>query len=201
MALLRAATTSGSWDLVSAAQRGDREAFGRLYCRYVPVVAGFVRRRVRDRGLVEDLTSETFVRAWRSIGSVRNQGRDVGAWFITIARNLVRDHAKSHRVQREALVADMEALVEAGPTLSAACGVEHVVLARLTAAELGRRVAALPSGQREVIRLRFGHGLSALEVAAALGRSEGAVKALQHRALTRLRVAPAGAVTAGGDGR
>ncbi|MGH3611386.1 MAG: RNA polymerase sigma factor [Pseudonocardia sp.] len=188
-----AAVTVSSWDLVAAAQRGDRDAFGQLWCRYAPVVAGYVRRRVRDHGLAEDLTSETFARAWRSIGPVRNQGRDVGAWFVTIARNLVRDHAKSHRAQREALVADVETVAAAGAAFTPASpGVERVVLARLVAAELRRRVAALPAAQRDVIRLRFGDGLSVLQVAAAVGRSESAVKALQHRALTQLRVIAGG---------
>ncbi|HEX2299681.1 MAG TPA: sigma-70 family RNA polymerase sigma factor, partial [Pseudonocardiaceae bacterium] len=113
-------------------------------------------------------------------------GRDVGAWLVTIARNLVRDHHKSHRVQREALVADVTALTDSAP-LGAGPGVEQVVLARLAVAEVGRRVAALPAGQREVIRLRFGHGLTVPQVAALLGRSPSAVKALQHRALTRLQ--------------
>lgn len=187
-----AAVTAASWDLVAAAQQGDREAFGQLWCRYEPVVAGYVRRRVRDHGLAEDLTSETFVRAWRSIGSVRNQGRDVGAWFLTIARNLVRDHVKSHRVRREALVADVET-VTAPATAPVSSGVERVVLARLDAAELRRRVAALPASQRDVIRLRFEVGLSVVQAAVAVGRSESAIKALQHRALTQLRVAAGGA--------
>jgi RNA polymerase sigma-70 factor (ECF subfamily) len=192
LAVPAAADTASSWALVAAAQQGNRDAFGRLYARYLPVVAGFLRRRVRDHGLVEDLTSETFARAWRAIGSVRDQGRDVGAWFLTIARNLVRDHVRSHRVQREALTADVEALAlaDVAVVLTSADGVERVVLARLAAAELGRRVAALPAGQREVIRLRFEHGLSARQVADRLGRSEGAVKALQHRAITRLRGEP-----------
>ncbi len=199
-----AGAPASSWDLVAAAQRGSRDAFGQLYARYLPVVAGFLRRRLRDRGLVEDLTSETFARAWRAIRSVRDQGRDVGAWFLTIARNLVRDHVRSHRVQREALTADVEALVDVAVALTSTPSVERVVLARLAAAELGRRVAALPAGQREVIWLRFEHGLSARQVAARLGRSEGAVKALQHRAITRLRGDPdrAGepfALVAGGE--
>ena len=184
-ALPPSAVTVTSWELVAAAQRGDRDAFAALYGRYAPVVTGFVARRLRDHGLVEDLTAETFTRAWRSIGSVRDQGRDVGAWLVTIARNLVRDHLKCHRAQREALVADVAALTDRAP--GTAPGVEQIVLARLGGAELGRRVAALPAGQREVIRLRFGHGLSVPEVAVVLGRSESAVKSLQHRAITRLR--------------
>src|SRR5919107_6012854 len=92
---------TASWDLVSAAQRGDREAFGRLYGRYVGPVSRFLSARVPDRALAEDLTSETFARALRRLDSVTDQGRDVGAWFTTIARNLVLDHAKSCRHRLE----------------------------------------------------------------------------------------------------
>ena len=86
-----------SWELVEAAQAGDREAFGQLYARYAGGVSRFLGHRVRDRALVEDLTSETFARALRRIDSVRDQGRDPGAWLTTIARNLVFDHTKSSR--------------------------------------------------------------------------------------------------------
>src|SRR5947209_9039991 len=95
------------WDLVEAAQAGDREAFGQLYGRYVSGVSGFLGNRVRDRGLVEDLTSETFARALRRIDSVRDQGRDLGAWLTTIARNLVVDHTRSSRYQRDTLTAQI----------------------------------------------------------------------------------------------
>ena len=89
------AARSDGWDLIEAAQAGDREAFGSLYSRYAPGVSRFVGSRLRDRALAEDLTSETFARALRRIDSVSDQGRDAGAWFTTIARNLVLDHVKS----------------------------------------------------------------------------------------------------------
>ncbi len=72
----------GSWELVAAVQAGDREAFGRLYERYLPQVRGFVRRRVWDAGLVEDLTSETFLRALRRIDTLTERRADPGAWLV-----------------------------------------------------------------------------------------------------------------------
>src|SRR4029450_11140113 len=85
----------------------DQDAFGQLYDRYVDVVFRFVLFRVGDRPLAEDLTSETFLRALRRISSVSYQGRDVGAWFVTIARNLVLDHVKSSRYRLEMTTADV----------------------------------------------------------------------------------------------
>lgn len=175
---------AGGWVLVVAAQRGDREAFGRLYDRHVGGVARFVGCRVGDRGLVEDLTSETFTRAWRRIGSVSDQGRDVGAWLTAIARNLVADHYKSSRHKLDTSVADVAQLAGAD---AREVGPQRAVLDRETAAELRAHVAALSADQRECLRLRYFQDLSVAETAAAMGRNPGAVKALTHRGITRLR--------------
>lgn len=169
-----------AWDLVTAAQEGDQDAFGRLYDRYVDVVFRFVLFRVGDRPLAEDITSETFLRALRRISSVSYQGRDVGAWFITIARNLILDHVKSSRYRLEMTTADIldSSIGDRGP--------EQEVVQEATAAELRRCVAQLGRDQQECIMLRFMQGLSVSETASVMGRNEGAVKALQHRAVRRL---------------
>jgi RNA polymerase sigma-70 factor, ECF subfamily len=171
---------TAAWELVSAAQQGDQGAFGQLYDRYVDVVFRFILFRVGDRPLAEDLTSETFLRALRRISSVSYQGRDVGAWFVTIARNLVLDHVKSSRYRLEMTTADIldSSADDRGP--------EHEVVEEATASELMRCVAQLGRDQQECIMLRFMQGLSVSETAAVMGRNEGAVKALQHRAVRRL---------------
>jgi RNA polymerase sigma-70 factor (ECF subfamily) len=171
---------TAAWELVAAAQQGDQSAFGQLYDRYVDVVFRFVLFRVGDRPLAEDLTSETFLRALRRISSVSYQGRDVGAWFVTIARNLVLDHVKSSRYRLEMTTAEIldSSADDRGP--------EHEVVEEATATELMRCVAQLGRDQQECIMLRFMQGLSVSETAAVMGRNEGAVKALQHRAVRRL---------------
>ena len=171
---------TAAWELVAAAQQGDQAAFGQLYDRYVDVVFRFILFRVGDRPLAEDLTSETFLRALRRISSVSYQGRDVGAWFVTIARNLVLDHVKSSRYRLEMTTADIldSSADDRGP--------EHEVVEEATATELMRCVAQLGRDQQECIMLRFMQGLSVSETAAVMGRNEGAVKALQHRAVRRL---------------
>lgn len=170
----------GSWELVRAAQEGDRSAFALLYDKYVDVVFRYVLFRVGDRELAEDVTSETFLRALRRITSVTYQGRDVGAWFVTIARNLVLDHVKSSRFRLEVTTAEVDdsGRVEAGP--------EHQVLAGATRTALLECVRQLGDDQRECIVLRFLQGLSVAETAVVMARNEGAVKALQHRAVRRL---------------
>lgn len=169
-----------AWQLVDKAQSGDVEAFGLLYDRYVDQVFRYVLFRVGDRTLAEDVTSETFLRALRRITTVSYQGRDVGAWFVTIARNLVLDHVKSSRYRLEVTTAELDdnRQVTAGP--------EQAVLDEATSNELLRCVSELNDDQRECIVLRFLHGLSVAETAQQMGRNEGAIKALQHRAVRRL---------------
>jgi len=169
-----------AWQLVGAAQDGDTKAFGLLYDRYVDSVYRYVLFRVGDRSLAEDVTSETFLRALRRITSVSYQGRDVGAWFITIARNIVLDHVKSSRYRLEVTTSELDdnSEVTAGP--------EQQVLNEATYSELLRCVTMLNNDQRECIVLRFLQGLSVAETANLMGRNEGAIKALQHRAVRRL---------------
>src|SRR5204863_6999899 len=93
--------------LVARAQAGDAEAFGELYDRYVDLVYRYVYYRVGGQALAEDLTSEAFLRALRRITTFTWQGRDIGAWFITIARNLVAGHFKSGKYRLEGTTADM----------------------------------------------------------------------------------------------
>ena len=93
--------------LVLRAREGEAEAFGALYDRYVELVYRYVYYRVGSHPLAEDLTSETFLRALRRLGSFTWQGKDVGAWFVTIARNLVADHYKSSRYRLELTTDDV----------------------------------------------------------------------------------------------
>lgn len=171
---------ASTWDLVHAVQTGDQQAFGQLYDHYVDVVFRYVLSRVGDRALAEDLTSETFLRALRRISSVSDQGRDLGAWFVTIARNLVLDHVKSSRYRLEVTTAEIS---DSG---NADRGPEHQVVTEATNAELLRCVAQLGDDQQQCITLRFMQGRSVAETAALMNRNEGAIKALQHRAVRRL---------------
>jgi RNA polymerase sigma-70 factor (ECF subfamily) len=166
--------------LVDLARGGDTEAFGMLYDHYNQSVYRFVYYRVGSVSLAEDLTSETFFRALRSMGSFRWQGKDFGAWLMTIARNLTADHYKSSRTRLEMTTEDMT------PHDSATEGPEGSVLATLTNETLLVALKALPAEQQECLIMRFLQGLSIAETAAVLGRSEGAIKQLQLRGVRNL---------------
>jgi RNA polymerase sigma-70 factor (ECF subfamily) len=169
-----------TWRLVRLAQDGDGEAFGQLYDRYVDTVFRFVYFRVNDRTLAEDFTSETFLRALRRISSISYQGRDIGAWFITIARNIVLDHMKSARHRLEITTADtLEGTDREQST-------EDAVLGSLASEQLMAAVKKLGDEQRECVMLRFIQGFSVSETAAVMGKNDGAIKALQHRAVRKL---------------
>jgi RNA polymerase sigma-70 factor (ECF subfamily) len=169
-----------TWQYVRLAQTGDGEAFGKLYDRYVDMVFRFIYFRVNDRALAEDFTSETFLRALRRISTISYQGRDIGAWFITIARNIVLDHLKSARHRLEMTTADtLESKEHVGST-------EDAVLGVLQSERLMQAVAQLGDEQRECVMLRFVHGLSVNETAQVMGKNDGAIKALQHRAVRKL---------------
>lgn len=171
---------TGTWSLVKAAQNGDMDAFSELFDRYYDTVFRYILFRMNDRTVAEDLTQETFLRALRRIGSVTYQGRDIAAWFVTIARNLIFDTVKSSRYRLESTTADM---IDHSPTTN---GPEQQVVEGATADELMRCVEKLNPDQQECIKLRFLQGLSVAETAALMQRNEGAVKALQHRAVRRL---------------
>lgn len=175
------------WALVERAQGGDVEAFGQLYDRYVDTVHRYLLYRVGSRALAEDLTSETFLRALRRIGSVTWQGRDLGAWLVTIARNLAADHFKSGRYRLEVSTADMldADRAEDGP--------EGAVLDAITHGTLLAAVKELGAEQQECIVLRFLQDMSVAETAEIMGKNEGAIKALQYRAVRSLgRLLPEG---------
>ena len=179
------------WALVERAQAGESEAFGLIYDRYVDTVFRFVYFRVGNRQLAEDLTSDTFLRALKRIGSFTWQGRDLGAWLVTIARNLVADHFKSGRYRLEVttgdvLDADRE---DRGPEGSP----EAAVVDHITNVALLTAVKQLNPEQQECIVLRFLQGFSVAETAQAMGKNEGAIKALQYRAVRALaRLLPDG---------
>jgi RNA polymerase sigma-70 factor, ECF subfamily len=167
-------------DLVERAQSGESEAFGCLYDQYADTVYRYIYYRVGGRATAEDLTSETFLRALRRISTFTWQGRDFGAWLVTIARNLVADHFKSSRFRLEITTGEMLDAneVERSP--------EDAVLESLSNAALLKAVRKLNPQQQECVTLRFLQGLSVAETARVMGKNEGAIKTLQYRAVRTL---------------
>lgn len=194
--VLDTAAAASSWVLVDRHQAGDGHAFGEIYDRYSTKVFRFVYFRVGNRQVAEDLAADVFLRALTRIGSVTWQGRDVGAWLITIAHNAVVDHFRSSRYRLEIVTGDP---VDADrPDDDRWASPERSALARLDRVGLIEAMTRLRPDHRQVLALRFFEQMSLRETAQAMGRNEGAIKALQMRAVDRLRaVYEAGEVSGG----
>lgn len=163
--------------LVARVQAGDNAAFGDIYRRYYDTIFRFVYCRVGSRPTAEDLTGDVFLRALQRIDRFRWQGRDLGAWLVTIARNRVADYHKGgfgHYETTTGAVVDQEQVANDHP--------EDEAISYLIARTLWAAVRRLTPEQCECLRLRFLLGLSVTETCAALGSTEAAVKALTHRA-------------------
>jgi RNA polymerase sigma-70 factor (ECF subfamily) len=158
--------------LVEAAQR-DPSRFAEIYEIHFDRVYAYIARRVRDRVEAQDLTSDVFHRALAGLPGFEWRGAPFAAWLFRIAGNAVADHFERLGRQRD---------VPADPDPEPARIEDAERRARLH-----RCVDDLPADQRRVILLRFSDEKSIREIAAALGRTEGAVKQLQFRALQGLR--------------
>lgn len=172
------------WAAVARVRAGHAESFGIIYTTYHQPVFNFVYSRTRDVNLAQDLVADVFVKAFRKIDSVSDQGKDLMAWLVTIARNLVADHYKSPK-RGEVLLpflfdADLEPMT----------GADKPALALLESEALKVAIARLSPPQRQVVEMRFLQEMPLAEVAAALGKNVGAVKALQLRATIALRQSP-----------
>ena len=161
--------------LVEAAQQ-DQSKFGDLYDKYFYLVYTYTARRVGDRATAEDLTSEVFQKALEYLPKFLWRGVPFGAWLLRIAANIVVD--RTRQAARERPLADQDDATEISPF-----SLEEVE----ERAQLFRSVERLPEDQRRVIVWRFAEEKSIREIAAQLGRSEGAVKQLQFRGLQTLR--------------
>lgn len=167
--------------LVLRAKTGDSDAFGTLYDRYLTLVYRYIYFRVGSHPLAEDLTSETFLRALRRITDFTWQGRDFGAWLVTIARNLITDHFKSGRYRLEVTTAEVIDIPLDGPHIP-----ENAVVTAMISDRVLTAVRDLGPEQQECVVLRFLHGMSLAETALIMGKKSGAIKALQFRAIRAL---------------
>jgi RNA polymerase sigma-70 factor (ECF subfamily) len=162
-------------DLIRRARQRDADAFSELYRRHVDRIFRYLLLRVNDDTVAEDLTSEVFVRALEALDSYEDRGAPFAAWLYRIAKARTIDYWR--RLQRTDVSLDASELdVAIDPPAG------DVVAYRALAGALQH----LTDEQQEVILLKFVEGFSIAEVAKITGRSEGAVKALQHRALAML---------------
>lgn len=164
--------------LIEAAQQ-DRARFAGVYEAYFDLVYGYVARRTHNRDEAEDLTAEVFRKALASLPRFKWTGAPFGAWLIRIASNMIADRAK--RIARE----DQVRSGETAPVTRSMQQKELEISERR--AQLFQLVEELADDQRRVIVMRFAEEKSIRNIAGEMGRSEGAVKQLQFRALQNLR--------------
>lgn len=169
-------------DLVEAAKRGERAAFGEIYDEFQLPIYRYARARLRIAADAEDATAETFIAAFRAIGRYTWSGMPFEAWLFRIARSKVVDHQR--RMARRPTT-DLDATDPA--LLPRADDVASVAIARQDSEALFAAMRRLSTDQQDVLALRFFGGLSVAETAEAMGRSAQAVKQLQFRAVGALR--------------
>lgn len=170
--------------LITACQRGETAGIAGLYDLYADRLYRYLLLRVGNTDVAADLTTELFLRVIQHIGAFRlNRDRpaaSVSAWLYRIAANLAAGHfRKQHHTTTVSLEEDWL-------STTALPGPEPAVEQREELAHLAQAIAALSEDQRLVISGKFGEGMSAAEIATWLGKTEGAVKSLQHRALRTL---------------
>ena len=185
--------------LIEAAQQ-DRVRFVEIYEKYFELVYAYTARRTLNRDEAEDLTSEVFRKALENLSRFKWTGAPFGAWLLRISFNLIADRAKraareggsSPRVSKGVNGASQTLGLRPGDASSAAQTQQSAVEDAERSARLFRLVDDLADDQRRVIIMRFTEEKSIRDIAGELGRSEGAVKQLQLRALQNLRAKLAG---------
>lgn len=169
--------------LIESAQ-SDPARFADVYERYFELVYAYVARRTRDRARAEDLTSEIFHKALANLPRFKWTGAPFAAWLLRISSNLIADRGKQDARQASTSIDESESTGKSKP-------IKETQQADLEdgerRAQLFSLVEGLADDQRRVVRMRFAEEKSIKEIAAALERSEGAVKQLQFRALQTLR--------------
>ena len=166
--------------LVERGQQGDREALEELYLLHFDRIYSYLHMSVGNRHDAEDLTTQTFMKMLESIKRFRWQSAPFSAWLFRIAHNLAMDHFRaSRRWQPEEEVP--EPVGESEPSAEAAA---FQSIGRQSMLEL---IEGLSQEQKQVLTLKFVFNLPNGEVATILGKTEGAIKSLQHRALVSLQ--------------
>lgn len=165
--------------LVDNAIRGDAESFGKLYEMCVDQVYRHIYYRVGNTVDAEDMTAQVFLNAWKAMPRYKNMGRPFQAWLLSIAHNLVIDHYRARKSQSS--IDDV--VLPSGDADDPVMTAER----KFASLEVRKAIVKLKRDQQQVVVLRFIDGLEYPDIAAIMGKSEGAVRVIQHRALAALR--------------
>lgn len=172
--------------LVAKAQRGDPRAFRQIFDRHAPGVRRFLGDLLRDDALADEAVQETFVRAHRSLGGLRDDAK-LAPWMFGIARNVAHERMRSRRASRRE-----QPLAEDDRPAGAAPSPEQLLLRREADDVLATALAGLDESRRAALVLRLDHDLGYPEIAEVMGWNLAKVKNEIHRARLQLRAALAG---------
>lgn len=165
--------------LVRRAQQKDADAWGEIYNCYVDRIYRYVLTRIRNSMVAEDLTEQVFMKALNAISSFHWKGDPFAAWLFRIAHNLIVDFHRKLSSREQPLVDWDPPLSDADPS--------QIAEEKITMEIVLQMCDKLTPYQRQAIELRFMADLSVEETARIMGKSQGAIKALQHSALAALR--------------
>jgi RNA polymerase sigma-70 factor, ECF subfamily len=168
--------------LLQQAQEGDAEAFGALYERFAPPVHRYLFAHLSNRMDAEDLTEEAFLRVWNRLPEYRDQGVPFVAYLMRVARNVLIDFYRSNN---KTILNPIEDDHTNGNHQETAT--QDPLSSRLERQELREVLNKLREDYRSVLVARFISGLSPEETAQVMGRTAGAVRVLQHRAIGALK--------------
>ncbi len=171
----------GEENLIIRAVQGDSSAFGSLYDHYQPMIYRFVAVKVGRREEAEDITHQVFMNAWQNIKRYEHRGHPFSSWLYRIARNQVVDHYRSHREEVSLEAEGVEEVAVLPQSITAD------LVAKLEVESVFRAIHQLKPEYQDVVILRFVEDLSIKETAAAMKKTEGAVKLMQHRAMAELK--------------
>lgn len=166
--------------LIARAVAGDAAAFGKLYDDYVDRIYAYARSRVSSPHDAEDITETVFLKALEAISTYDDRGLPFSAWLFRIARNVIVDRYR--RDGRSPQVVD----ISAAESVPAADRVDEVVMLQVESGRIREALGHLTDEQAAVVVMRFIWDMSLVDVASALGKTEGGIKAMQHRALRAL---------------
>ena len=169
--------TASDLQLVLRAKGGDIGAFEQIYQRYAPAIYRYLYYRIGDPELAEDLQAEVFLRMFESLQRYEDRGWPLSAWLYRVAHDRAVDALRRRQSRRQVSIDAWDARCD---------GLEDSVVARLDYEAVRSALGDLTPEQRQVIQLRFIADLPIQEVARQLGRTTGAIKALQVRGLRSL---------------
>lgn len=166
--------------LIKRAKKGDSEAFGQLYHKYIKQIYRFIYLRVRSKEDAEDITHQVFLSVWRKVPDYKFKGHPFSSWLYRIANNAVIDYYRTSR-QHQDIDTVPDSSVSENPELDRKLDLNWDMVV------VKQAIAKLELDQQNVIILKFVNDFSNKEIADVLGKTEGAIRVIQHRAIKRIK--------------